>query len=133
MHPTLWLNDVTYAALIHRTGWPTVYDVTDDWLLAPFPAREIDRLRHLDALALADAGEVVVCSAALAASRGRTRAVTLIPNGVDTDHFRLPRPRPLDLPPAPTVSTSEHSTSHVSMSISLLNLPARAPRSLLCS
>lgn len=102
-HPTLWLNDVTYAPLIQRTGWPTVYDVTDDWLLAPFSRRVIDRLRGLDAIALANADEVVVCSPALAASRGAARDVTLVANGVDSEHFRRPRPRPLDLPPAPTV------------------------------
>jgi glycosyltransferase involved in cell wall biosynthesis len=99
--PTLWLNDVTYAPLIRRTGWATVYDVTDDWLLAPFTRREIERLRGLDAVALSDAHEVVVCSSALAASRGAKRPVTLVPNGVDTEHFRRPRPRPGDLPPAP--------------------------------
>jgi glycosyltransferase involved in cell wall biosynthesis len=100
--PTLWLNDVTYAPLILRTGWPTVYDVTDDWLLAPLPPREIARLRTLDEIALTQAYEVVVCSPTLAASRGTRRAVTLVANGVDVDHFRLPRPRPTDLPPAPT-------------------------------
>ena len=100
--PTLWLNDVTYAPLIRRTGWPTVYDVTDDWLLAPFPPREIDRLRGLDAIALANADEVVVCSPALVASRGAARGVTLVANGVDSEHFRRPSPRPHDLPSAPT-------------------------------
>ena len=71
--PTLWLNDVTYSPLIFGTGWPTVYDVTDDWLLAPFPRREIERLRRLDDLAMAQAAEVVVCSPALATSRGARR------------------------------------------------------------
>ena len=28
--PTLWINDVTYAPLIGATGWPAIYDVTDD-------------------------------------------------------------------------------------------------------
>lgn len=96
--PTLWINDVNYAPLIRLTGWPSVYDVTDDWLLAPGAARETSRLRALDALALADADEVVVCSSALSASRGRDRTVSLIPNGVDTDHFRRPQSRPADLP-----------------------------------
>jgi glycosyltransferase involved in cell wall biosynthesis len=100
--PILWVNDVTYAPLIAHTRWPSVYDVTDDWLLAPFPPQEIERLKHLDAEALAEADEVVVCSPALAESRGRTRSVTVIPNGVDVEHFRRPRPRPLDLPAAPT-------------------------------
>ncbi|MGA2470752.1 MAG: glycosyltransferase [Solirubrobacteraceae bacterium] len=99
--PTLWLNDVTYAPLIERTGWPTVYDVTDDWLLAPVAKREITRLRRLDELALNQAHQVVVCSPALAASRGAQRSVQVVPNGVDAEHFRRPRPRPHDLPPAP--------------------------------
>ena len=64
--PVLWINDVTYAPLIEQTGWPSLYDVTDDWLLAPSPPRELERLRRLDALALAQADEVVVCSPALA-------------------------------------------------------------------
>ena len=68
--PVLWINDVTYAPLIEQTGWPSLYDVTDDWLLAPSPPRELERLRRLDALALAHADEVVVCSPALAKSRG---------------------------------------------------------------
>ena len=33
---------------------------------------------------------------------GTTRPVSLIPNGVDVEHFRHPQPRPGDLPPAPT-------------------------------
>jgi glycosyltransferase involved in cell wall biosynthesis len=97
-HPVLWLNDLTYAPLIRSTGWPTLYDVTDDWLLAPFTPREIDRLRRLEGLALETANEVVVCSPGLAASRGAARTVALIPNGVDTEHFRTPRPRPPDFP-----------------------------------
>lgn len=100
--PTLWVNDVTYAPLIARTKWPSLYDVTDDWLLAPSLPREHERLRRLDELALEQADEVVVCSPALAASRGANRTVTLVPNGVDAAHFRRPRPRPGDLPEAPT-------------------------------
>jgi glycosyltransferase involved in cell wall biosynthesis len=100
--PILWINDVTYAPLISRTRSPSVYDVTDDWLLAPFPSREIERLKRLDAMALGQADRVVVCSPALAESRGRLRSVTLIPNGVDVEHFRRPAARPSDLPSAPT-------------------------------
>jgi glycosyltransferase involved in cell wall biosynthesis len=102
VRPVLWINDVTYAPLIQRTRWPSLYDVTDDWLLAPFPPREIERLRRLDALALGQADEVVVCSSALAESRGKIRSVSLVPNGVDVEHFRRPRPRPIDLPAHPT-------------------------------
>ena len=99
--PHLWVNDVTYAPLLASTGWPSVYDVTDDWLLAPFTPRELERLRRLDAVALDNADETVVCSPALAVSRGARRPVTLIPNGVDLEHFRRPRPRPYDLPGPP--------------------------------
>jgi teichuronic acid biosynthesis glycosyltransferase TuaH len=99
--PVLWINDVTYAPLAASTGWPSLYDVSDDWLLAPFGAREIARLRRLDELALQIADEVVVCSEALEQSRGRHRHVHLIPNAVDVEHFRRPQARPADLPEAP--------------------------------
>ncbi|MGD0196613.1 MAG: glycosyltransferase [Solirubrobacteraceae bacterium] len=99
--PVLWINDVTYAPLIAATGWPAVYDITDDWLLAGDHPAELRRLVELDTLALERAQAVVVCSAALAASRGRNREVELIPNAVDAAHFRRTRPRPPDLPPAP--------------------------------
>ncbi len=52
-----------------------------------------------DALALRDVDEVVVCSPALAESRGRRRPVHVITNGVDVDHLRSPTERPADLPP----------------------------------
>jgi teichuronic acid biosynthesis glycosyltransferase TuaH len=99
--PTLWVNDLTYAPLIPHTRWPSLYDVTDDWLLAPSSSREIQRLRRLDGLALDAADEVVGCSQTLAASRGAQRPVSLVPNGVDVEHLRRPRPRPHDLPDAP--------------------------------
>jgi glycosyltransferase involved in cell wall biosynthesis len=99
--PVLWINDVTYAPLIDETGWRSVYDVSDDWLLAPFAGREIRRLRQLDELALRAADQVVVCSQALAETRGAARSVWLVPNAVDVAHFRNPRPRPSDLPSGP--------------------------------
>ena len=99
--PLLWINDVTYAPLIERTGWSSVYDVTDDWLLAPVSENERARLRRFDALAVERASEIVVCSDTLAASRGATRPVTLIPNAVDIEHFTRPRRRPNDLPQSP--------------------------------
>ena len=69
--PILWVNDVTYAPLIPRTGWASLYDITDDWLLAPFRPRESERLRQRDREALSFADEVVVCSSALAKSAER--------------------------------------------------------------
>ena len=84
-----------------RTGWPSLYDITDDWLLAPLAPRQRDRLMADEALLMEHSQEVVVCSPELARSRGTNRAVELIPNGVDVDLFRTPRPRPADLPPSP--------------------------------
>ena len=96
--PLLWINDCTYAPLVGRTGWPSIYDITDDWLLADGDPRWLERQRRNDALALRDVDEVVVCSPALAESRGRQRPVHVITNGVDVDHLRSPADRPADLP-----------------------------------
>ena len=101
--PVLWVNDSGYAGLAERCGWPAVYDVTDDWTLAERSDRETRRQADNDRRMLAVAAEVVVCSPALAATRGAARPVRLIPNGVDTEHFRMMQPRPADLPPARTI------------------------------
>ncbi len=100
-HPVLWVNDALYADLVTRTGWPTVYDVTDDWLLASVPEAARARLESAEQILLEHADAVVVCSPALARSRGAGRSVELIPNGVDADRFRAPHPRPEALPPGP--------------------------------
>lgn len=128
-HPTLWLNDVTYAPLIRQTGWPAVYDVTDDWLLAPASEREVERLRRLDAVALRDADQVVVCSADLARTRGADRAVTVIRNAVDVEHFRRPTKRPDDLPPAP-VAVYVGTLHESRLDVNLIAELARANRQL---
>ncbi len=94
----LWINDSTYAPLIDRTGWPSVYDVTDDWLLVGNTPRERARQERNDALMMERAAEVVVCSPSLAASRGCLRPVHLISNGVDLESLRAPTRRPDDLP-----------------------------------
>ena len=90
-----------YASLAVRTGWPSLYDITDDWLLAPLAPRQRDRLMADERLLMEHSQEVVVCSPELARSRGANRPVELIPNGVDVDLFRTARPRPADLPPSP--------------------------------
>ncbi len=97
-HPVLWLNDTSYAALAERTGWPVVYDITDDWTLAPRSERETERQVSNDRRVMRLADEVVVCSPALVATRGASRPVRLIPNGVDVEHFQVARERPRDLP-----------------------------------
>ena len=99
--PLIWVNDAYYAEYALGTGWPVVYDVTDDWLLAPMAPRQEARLRADDALLLERSGAVVVCSPDLARTRGGRRPVDLIPNGVDVDLFRAPQPRPAELPASP--------------------------------
>jgi glycosyltransferase involved in cell wall biosynthesis len=96
--PVLWINDSLYAPILESTGWPSVYDVTDDWLLGTAPNHEMERQRRNDAHMLRDATEVVVCSPSLEESRGRARPVHLVANGVDADHLRAPTSRPDDLP-----------------------------------
>ena len=96
--PTLWVNDTDFAALL-RTGWPAVYDITDDWLLASTPGRTRRRVVAAERRLLRDADGVVVCSPGLASSRQVQRAdLVLIPNAVDHEHFTRARPRPNDVP-----------------------------------
>lgn len=101
--PLLWLNDAGYARWAVGTGWAILYDVTDDWLLASMPRRVLTRLRRDEELLLDRADVVVVCSPELARTKGRRRAVELVPNAVDVTRFRRPSPRPGDLPDPPTV------------------------------
>ena len=99
--PLIWVNDASYARFALSTGWPTLYDVTDDWLLAPMSSRRAARLRSDDDLLLEHSGAVVVCSPDLARTRGARRPVDLIPNGVDVELFRIPQARPTELPLSP--------------------------------
>lgn len=99
--PVLWVNDPAAAGLLAATGWPALYDVTDDWLLASRGDAEHERLVAAEAVLLAGCAEVVVCSPALARSKGAGRPVTLVSNGVDVARYREPRPRPRDLPDGP--------------------------------
>lgn len=97
----LWINDPAASRLAGVLRWPTLYDITDDWVRAHRTPREHERLRAADAELLASCDEVVVCSAGLKATKGSVRTVHLIPNAVDSDRYRLPTTRPLDLPGAP--------------------------------
>jgi len=101
--PLLWINDATYARLVAESGWPSLYDVTDDWLLAEFSSRERERLTIADRELIGSCDEVVVCSPELARTRGTTRTVELVPNAVDLDRYRLDHPRPRDLPESPVL------------------------------
>ncbi|MEW1954970.1 glycosyltransferase [Terrabacter sp. NPDC080008] len=99
--PLLWVNDPAGAMLVEATTWPSFYDVTDDWTLADRPAAELERVTAQEHVLLTRCDEVVVCSPALAASKGGDRPTTLIRNGVDTAAYAVPHRRPLDLPSAP--------------------------------
>lgn len=97
--PVLWVNDPSAATLARTAGWPSLYDVTDDWLAADRPTAERARVARDEADLLAGCDEVTVCSPGLVRSKGTTRDVTLLTNGVDLDRYRTPAPRPGDLPP----------------------------------
>ncbi|WP_426323451.1 glycosyltransferase [Microbacterium sp. E-13] len=103
-HPLLWLNDPRAADLARSTGWPTLYDLTDDWLAAERPGPELDRIRLGEEWLLSNAAAVVACSAELVRRKAPLRdGIHLIPNAVDVAAYRTPRPRPADLPPAAAV------------------------------
>lgn len=96
--PVLWVNDPRGSLLVEATQWPSLYDVTDDWTLADRSAAETERITTQEQALLSRCDEVVVCSPALAASKGAAREVTLVPNGVDTSAYAVPHERPADLP-----------------------------------
>jgi glycosyltransferase involved in cell wall biosynthesis len=103
--PALWLNDPLAADLVRRTGWPALYDITDDWLLADRSPREHDRLVASERYLLDHCRRVVVCSPRLLETKslGRAERMTLVPNAVDVDAYLADYPRPDDLPSGPVV------------------------------
>lgn len=96
--PLVWVNDAQGAEIVRSRDWPALYDITDDWLLARRPARALRRFARNEKILFERCREVVVCSAALATSRGAQRKVRLIPNAVDVARYRHPAPHPPDLP-----------------------------------
>lgn len=99
----LWINDPGGAVVLERTGWPSLYDITDDWIAADRTPRENSRLRRAEDLLMRRCDEIVVCSPALLVSKGPARPigaspVTLIGNAVDLEGYRRPFRRPADLP-----------------------------------
>ncbi len=114
-----------------RTGWPTLYDITDDWLLAPLPPRQLARLtpeRRCCSSSTADA--VVVCSPDLARTRGRVRRVELIPNGVDVELFQTPQSTTRRSPAGPGGPLRRHPARRATRR-QLAPRPGHAP-DLLC-
>jgi glycosyltransferase involved in cell wall biosynthesis len=99
--PLLWVNDTMGAELLDRVAWPTLYDITDDWLAADRPPAEHARLVRQEGRLLASATTVVACSPRLVETKGADRPVELVPNGVDLAAYTRPAPRPADLPRGP--------------------------------
>lgn len=93
----LWVNDPSWAGLVQITGLPSMYDMTDDWLAAQRPDRELARIAANERVLMAQCAAIVVCSEGLRATRSAERDVVLIPNGVDVARYRLPVERPGDL------------------------------------
>lgn len=99
--PVLWVNDPGGAEVLSATGWPSLYDITDDWLLAERSQAELARLRRHEEQLLTSCHAVVVCSEALRRTKSRSRKVILIPNAVDIEPYRVLQERPQDLPTNP--------------------------------
>ena len=99
--PVLWVNDPSGAAVVAEVDWPALYDITDDWLEADRTPAEHERLVRDEESLMQRCAEVVVCSRGLQATKGAIREVTLVPNAVDVVDYRVPRPRPGDLPAGP--------------------------------
>ncbi|MDF8266481.1 glycosyltransferase [Luteipulveratus flavus] len=99
--PLLWVNDPGWAPLAVETGWRSLYDITDDWLLAHRDPRTQARLAECEGLLMEHCAEVVVCSPALERTKGAVRPVTLIPNAVDAETYRRAARRPADVDGVP--------------------------------
>lgn len=95
--PLLWVNDPGWAGLLN-TGWPAIYDITDDWVEAARGQREHDRIVAGENRLMAECAAVVVCSTGLQSSKSPIRSVELIQNAVDVNWYRRPQSRPGDLP-----------------------------------
>ncbi|WP_164233017.1 glycosyltransferase [Microbacterium hydrocarbonoxydans] len=100
--PRLWVNDPAGAPLMSRTGWPTMYDITDDWLSASRPPAELSRIAAGERLLLERADAVVACSPELVRRKSGARdGIRLIPNAVDAAAYSTPGARPRGLPSGP--------------------------------
>lgn len=99
--PLLWVNDPAGASVLEATGWPALYDITDDWVEAERTPAEHERVLRDEALLMRHCREVVVCSPRLAQTKGAQRPVTLVQNGVDLAAYLTPHQRPGDLPGGP--------------------------------
>jgi teichuronic acid biosynthesis glycosyltransferase TuaH len=128
--PVLWLNDPGLAVLMESTGWPTLYDITDDWLSAERPQRELDRLARGEAALLRHAAAVVACSSELVRRKSdeRVGTIELIPNAVDVAAYRSPHARPLDLPRTAAVYVGTLHTDRLDVELCVRTAAALAGR-----
>lgn len=99
--PLLWLNPHQAVHMVGKMGeQAVVYDITDDWISPTQSARQRALTVAQDAELCRRADAVVVCSPHLyAMKQGFTRALHLIPNGVDAAHY-LAASASGSLPPA---------------------------------
>ena len=98
----IWVNDPDWAGVVARRSLPALYDMTDDWLASGQSARVLDRIRANEKILFDRCAAIVVCSEGLRSSRLAARPdLVLIPNAVDVDRYRVPTPRPDDLPNGP--------------------------------
>ncbi|WP_277209469.1 glycosyltransferase [Isoptericola croceus] len=96
--PVLWVNDPYGATVSRETGWPTLYDITDDWTTASRGSAESRRILEADQFLVETAAAVTVCSPVLVSRKEEFRPVVLVSNGVDVEHYRRPTSPPTDLP-----------------------------------
>ena len=95
--PLLWVNATQGSHLLELTGWPTLYDITDDWLLADRGDDERARLVSEEAYLLTHSEQVVVCSPRLQRDKKHAHQ-HLVPNAVELAPYQENRRRPPDLP-----------------------------------
>ena len=106
--PLVWVNDASYARFALSTGWPTVYDVTDDWLLAPLRALAgRPACGRTTSCSLEGSDAVVVCSPGPGPFPWRPPGRRPDPERSRRRPFpHAARPGPPTLPPARSPSTS---------------------------
>ncbi|OLT21859.1 hypothetical protein BJF81_14640 [Ornithinimicrobium sp. CNJ-824] len=96
--PVLWINDPGGDVVLRETGWRSLYDITDDWLVADRPEREQERIRAQESHLLERCDAIVVCSPRLLAKGLPSNPAHLVPNAVDVGAYRTSWPRPGELP-----------------------------------
>lgn len=97
----LWVNAPQWARYATDRAVPAIYDITDDWTLATRGRRATEVTIQDDLRLMKRSEVVVVCSAQLQTSKSAIRDVTLIPNAVDVEAYRVGSERPSELPVGP--------------------------------